>query len=314
MTITVYKSTDASAPVLSGTVGALVGVLDACLVNGYGAKAAAGWAVAFTATNKRTYRAASGARLYLDVDDSIALYANVKGIEVATAVGTGTGFFPTAAQFVSGMFTIKSQTANSTARPWILIASDIFFYFFCESNQTAFPASDANQGILWFGDINSFKASDAYQSFILANVAATGGNTVWAANLTAPGSTSSGHYIARTYLQTGSALSVSKTATTRQLYANESFFCSSTNWPAYPDTISGGVNLGETYIQETSGVRGKMPGLFEPQHTIGSLNTFITNQDTMNGAGPLSGLTFIFIKTYMQGSATWCVIQINGSW
>ena len=38
---TIYRSTDASAPVLTGEVGKLVDLLDACLVNGYGAKSAA---------------------------------------------------------------------------------------------------------------------------------------------------------------------------------------------------------------------------------------------------------------------------------
>lgn len=37
MTVRVYRSTDAAAPVLTGTAGTLIALLDACLVNGYGA-------------------------------------------------------------------------------------------------------------------------------------------------------------------------------------------------------------------------------------------------------------------------------------
>ena len=42
----VYKSTDSGAPTLNGTKGTLITVLKACLVNGYGAKAGAGWTIA----------------------------------------------------------------------------------------------------------------------------------------------------------------------------------------------------------------------------------------------------------------------------
>ena len=41
MTVRVYKSTDGSAPVLTGQAGSLTTLLDAVLVNGYGAATAA---------------------------------------------------------------------------------------------------------------------------------------------------------------------------------------------------------------------------------------------------------------------------------
>jgi hypothetical protein len=56
MTVRVYRSTDASAPVLTGQVGSLTALLDAILVNGYGALTAAGWTIAQTTTNKRGYK------------------------------------------------------------------------------------------------------------------------------------------------------------------------------------------------------------------------------------------------------------------
>src|SRR5277367_4813757 len=98
MTITVYKSSDASAPVLSGQAGAMAGVLDACLVNGYGSKAAAGWGTAFTGTNLRAYQPASGNRLYLALDDTGTTSCRLTGYEAMSAVSTGTGPFPTSLQ------------------------------------------------------------------------------------------------------------------------------------------------------------------------------------------------------------------------
>ena len=71
MTVTVYLSTDASAPTLDGNVGSLITVLDAVLVNGYGAKAAAGWTKAFSGTNKAAYRnsPSTGTGLFWRIQD-----------------------------------------------------------------------------------------------------------------------------------------------------------------------------------------------------------------------------------------------------
>jgi hypothetical protein len=43
MTVRLYSSLDVGAPVLNEASNTLVAVLDACLVNGYGAKASSGW-------------------------------------------------------------------------------------------------------------------------------------------------------------------------------------------------------------------------------------------------------------------------------
>jgi len=126
--ITVYRSDDASAPVLSGTLGSLIAVLDACLVNGYGSQASAGWAKPFTGTNLAVYRAPQGNRFYLRLDDTDAQYPVLRGYRAMTAVSTGTGLFPTTVQLSGGIRSVKSYTASSTVRPWIVIASPRAFY------------------------------------------------------------------------------------------------------------------------------------------------------------------------------------------
>lgn len=54
---TIYRSSDASAPQMTSVAGSLISVLDAVLVNGYGAKGAAGWAktVLNASTNEVAY-------------------------------------------------------------------------------------------------------------------------------------------------------------------------------------------------------------------------------------------------------------------
>src|SRR5574337_1555206 len=97
MTVNVYRSSDASAPVLTGQAGSLITVLDACLISGYGSKSPAGWVKPYSGTNLAAYRAATGNQFYFRVDDSGTVEARISGYETMSDVNTGTGQFPTTA-------------------------------------------------------------------------------------------------------------------------------------------------------------------------------------------------------------------------
>src|SRR5690349_16189318 len=143
MTVQIYRSTDSSAPVLTGQVGKLTDLLNACLVTGYGSKSAAGWTRAFNGTNQRTFRnsADDGTGYYVYVDDAGpgaagAREARARGYITQTALDTGTGQFPTSALLAIGTGAVvwrKSNTADSTARAWTLIADSTVFYLFVET-------------------------------------------------------------------------------------------------------------------------------------------------------------------------------------
>src|SRR5262245_26448894 len=135
MAVTVYRSTDSSAPTLSGTAGDLVNVLDKCLVAGYGSKTAAGWSKPFTGTNAAVFRMGGGNQFYLDVNDNgpgagTGQEARVRGYETMTAVATGTGPFPTVAQLAAGIIVRKSAALSGTTRAWVMVADDRSFYLF----------------------------------------------------------------------------------------------------------------------------------------------------------------------------------------
>lgn len=83
MTVTIYRSTDGGAPVLNGTAGSFVAVLDSCLV-------ASGWTIAFTSGNRRAYQQGSGNFFYLGVDDTAGQTARCRGYETATVAGVST--------------------------------------------------------------------------------------------------------------------------------------------------------------------------------------------------------------------------------
>ena len=91
MAVTVYRWDDPDAPVLSNpSAGSLIGVLDACLVDGYTGKTGAGWTKAFSGTNLAAYRQGAGSMCYLRVDDGTGSFkVKMRGYESMTDIDTG---------------------------------------------------------------------------------------------------------------------------------------------------------------------------------------------------------------------------------
>lgn len=230
MTVRIYKSTDASAPVLTGQVGKLTDLLDAILVNGYGAKTAAGWTIAYTGTNKRAYLqnltgANNPAGMHLYVDDNGtgtggAKEARVCGFETMSAITpTGTGQFPTGAQSTigSGQLVIrKSGSADATARAWTCIADGQTIYLFTETADTTVPLGAMP---FVFGDFFSYKPSDEYAVCIIARNIENSGSSIndplhlmgcTSAAVYPLNQTMWGHFVARHWTGSGGSVAVGK--------------------------------------------------------------------------------------------------------
>ncbi|MCQ4165145.1 hypothetical protein [Tahibacter harae] len=189
-TTRVFQSTDTSAPVLTGQVGSLAALLEACLVGvggvAYGsggtAKTAAGWTLAFTATNKRAFRnsvAAGGTGHYFRIDDTGGTAAGareavLKGYVSMSDVDTGVGsdIMPDATLYPSGGWILKSDTATSTARAWRIIADEISCHLWVSAD------GGFSQGFHSFGDLASEVPGDNYRSYVLyqASVWSSGSN------------------------------------------------------------------------------------------------------------------------------------------
>lgn len=129
---TIFRSTDAGAPILTGTAGSFAALMDAVLVSGYGvgaeAKAPLGWVRAFSAGHKRAYRnslASGGTGFYWRIDDSNAMYVLNSGFHSMTGVDAGVDEFA-----AGGNGWSKSVTANTTPRDWVVIGNDRSIYIF----------------------------------------------------------------------------------------------------------------------------------------------------------------------------------------
>lgn len=318
MAVTLYKSTDASAPSLNGNAGSLISVLDACLVNGYGSQPAAGWTKAFSGTNKASYRQGSGPMHYLDVDDSgpgaaTTQEARIRGYETMTAVGTGTGPFPTVAQ-VAGPNCRKSVATGTTARAWFLVADARTFYFWA-ATEVAIGSSGAYWGFA-FGDIYSLAGSgDTYKTQIICRVTensvSTTGDTLPKAGSFSGGLL--GHYQARDYTGLGGSKNNTKIGGPLGIMAQVSIgeIGGSTGVGA-PNLVDGKLYFAPILVQDATAVsvRGRLRGAYEPQFKPAGYS----DGDTVAGEGALSGHTLLLVKGFALDSSSAIAFDITGPW
>ncbi len=320
MSVYFYKSTDAGAPTLNGTAGSLISVLDACLVNGYGSKSAAGWTKAYSGTNLAAYRMSTfspATGMYLRVDDTGTTNGRIVGYESMSDVNTGTGPFPTSVQQSGGLYVYKSASSDSTARPWAIIATNRSFYLYDNPamSNVELSSTTATDNLYFFGDIITRKAVDGYQCVIIAMPNTFDSNNTsrfGQVNSSSSGyNANNGHYMARAYTGIGGSIQIAK----GRNYVFDSNFLvgtlGATVSNAYPDPITQSINFATTCIAESvSVVRGNLPGFYEP---ISGAN-MASAWNEYQGQGSMSGKNLVFIPTSNGSQQGLSTIQINGSW
>ncbi|MBB2915848.1 hypothetical protein [Cupriavidus alkaliphilus] len=318
MTVRLYRSTDASAPTLTGQVGSLVALLDAVLVNGYGSQTAAGWTKAYSGTNTASYRmdTSGNTGFYLDVNDNApasATDARMRGYEAMTAVSTGTGPFPTAAQSSFGIACRKSATANSTARPWYIVADGSCLYVFVDTGDITGCAF-----AFAFGDFFSYKSGDPYRCAIigryLENSGASNYDMVpWInGGLTPLTATSNGHYVARNWTGVGGSIAFSKFTSLLAGQGTSLVTGSLTSYVPYPNSPDSALELAPLWLGHTSCVRGYMKGLWCPLHAQP-----LSHGDLFTGSGNMAGKSFIALNfrndSASQGNGQ-IVVEYSDTW
>lgn len=294
MAFTAYSSADASAPTLDGTVGSLIDVLDACLVDGYGAKTAAGWAKSFSGTNKAAYRPPAGTRFYLRVQDDGpgaggAREARVTGYETMSDVDTGGGLF---GGEISSAFVVwrKSNTADSTARAWLVYADGRTVYIFI--------ATGDSSGVYMsyaFGDFYSIASGDAYNCLIIGRETENSvSNTLegMASGSSIVGTDLAGHYAARTSGGGGGEVTLGKHGDIAKSTFGSSSRASWNGLVTAPNGPDGAYYLAPCVIVEGSNIRGRMRGWWQ----LCNVPTGFTLGDTFSGANGLLGKTFQVVK------------------
>lgn len=309
---TIYSSADASAPSLSGTTGSLVALLDAILVNGYGAKSAAGWTKAFSGTDKAAYLMGGGSGFYMRVQDDgpgagTFKEARFAGYETMSDVDTGTGLFGGA---LSSAFMVvrKSSTADSTARAWIAFADDRTIHLFVLSGDLA-----NGYTVMSFGDCYSLAAGDDWMCSIIGRATENNASITTVDNIGRAAATAvavlTGHYMARTFGGGGSAIQYGKHADAIKSGTTATLSGTGSAMPQ-PNTADNAYYLSPIWITESSGiVRGWMRGVWQMP---GVASSFSDGQ-VINGANDLAGKTFQCVKNVFGGSSTECMLWIETS-
>lgn len=204
-----YRWDDANAPVLSGTRGSLIALIKACLIDGYEGKAIpGGWAMPFVSADNQkaafrlSFTHGTGKYLVVDEKTSASAYSpTIQGFESMTDVDTGLGGFPEDAYVASssyGSATRKgifiSGSADSTPRPWIIVANEVFLWVYVWPGVASTDAPEVSDyfSSFTFGDFYTLVTGDHHNTLLCISAPTSGSSVV---------STSGtiGHYAAGAY-------------------------------------------------------------------------------------------------------------------
>lgn len=298
MTLVYRTSEDVGALTLTGEVGSLAALLTDTLGD-------AGWTTAYTGTNLAAYRQAAcedGAlRAYLRVDDAGpgsdgAQEARIVGYETMSDVNTGARAFPTAVQSADGLFVRKSATADSTERPWILLADGRTVKMWMRTGDVA------GVWAYWtFGDYYSYRLPyDLYRTYIQARfvegsalqTSSVDGGNVLSGNVT---QAVNGCYLVRSQTQEVGAVQAG-------LVGNPAFgspgvggYSARYGEVAYKNPTDQLVYLPQIQVTEPTapfGVRGLVRGEYASGHPSGSLG----HGALIEGTQDLGGTTLVTIN------------------
>ncbi len=337
-TVKFFHSAMTGAPVLSGTAGSLIAVLDACLVNGFAVSSVnslvvasnvatatisgghsaevgsvvlvsgatpsglngekkvlsvgggnttltydatgignqtatgsislklspAGWSKTYSGTNLAAYKSNNvvGTACLLRVDDTNAKYCRCIGYETMTAISTGSGRFPTSTMFNGGVYWTKSTVADSSARPWVVVADDRFFYLLVHYHPT-YPIGGQFVG---FGDFLKASSTDAWACALTGYAGSFDAIAPGSVNdygTAAMVSVGQNMYFPRSYAATGSSVQASRNFP-QLVPTNTSSVISGSGLALYPNGGDYGLYLSTISLYENDLLahRGLSPGLY----------------------------------------------------
>jgi hypothetical protein len=255
------------------------------------------WSKVYSGTNTAVYRSSDpfGLGMYLNIDDTGAQWARVTGYETMTAVATGTGPFPTAAQIAGGGYWPKSVAAGATG--WTVVADSRGIYFIPIPglvNSSGYQSSSAR----FFGDMIPLRTGGdpwccALNYSSVSSVASQQDGQV-DGNSTAPAQT------ALPRLATGLGTSqlhvvYPYTGTVPSCSGGDAFLGS------FPSQYDGALRLSKKFIF-AGGPRAEFPGFYHMPQS-GAFDAFKTGQ-YVTGSGALAGKVFLAVNSSSAGFAS----------
>lgn len=295
MTVRVYRSSDSGAPAIGRSLGSLITLLDAVLVNGYGVKAGLGWTKAYSDVNKAMYRQGAGsAGRYLYVDDSVNVdYANVRGVCFPASITdiNRDAFGGTTAYF------------NKPDASWAVVGNEKFFYLFISRAGWG----PYYQGVC-FGDIASFAANDAGRTLLIHADYITGSALpAYDYLVRVDTSTLSNHSMAGGLQSTGALTGgLGKAVMAPAITMN------------YPAAV-GGLLYAPLVIHHGTGglsagveLRGMLPGAYRPLHDVQKLP--LASGTVIAGSGAYAGRSFEVFQGWDNTAPSVILIETSDTW
>ncbi|MGF6148966.1 Uncharacterised protein [Kingella potus] len=246
--VTLYTSEDPSAPKLANAAGAFKTILKACLLTGYGAKAAAGWEAAFEGNNKIALRPADpkSPRGLIRIDNGTAGIAYIQAYTAMSGIDSGEAVFN------------QTQNLHLTdysyqTRKWWLIACPRGFAFFAEGR-------GGGCRYLYFGDFPTLSAGDNGNMVCIGSFGQSYGQNIVPRGFYSRGGSA---YTFAALLKSYDGLR--KGAGANLQTAAFSLYSANETPQEYPSPVSGGFSAFPVYIMEYANSltmpRGLLPGI-----------------------------------------------------
>lgn len=273
-----------------------------------------GWEKAFSKTNVAVYRSVdpAGARPFLRVDDTNALYARVQEFESMSDVDTGVGTAP--ASVAGGYFWHKRQAAAATGVYWVLAGDSRLAYVCVAPHASALATSASGLGLYCHavGDINSYRSGDAWSPTICGAPSATFSDVsgcVFTSNL------STGMTMQRLSAGMGGAVQVGRATagTAGSVSGNDGAM------GPFPSRADNGLRLSGIVLSDglmaTNGPRGELPGAYHCTQS-GVVASMGVDVRLTPGQGIFANRQLLsFGVGVLSGAATGCgFIDVTGPW
>ena len=265
---------------------------------------------------ERTDVAATGMALRIDDSGSGAASATAARalmVESYTDLSTFTGAAPGASVFGGDGVYIPKGPNTAAAKAWVLVGDGRTFYLFTEaSSYAASSYAGTPQGIWAFGDIDSFRAGDAFSCILAGANDATGGNSSCLGSSQGMGSDPNQPQIVlcRPFNGVGVAVRAANIATGA---SNRRFGGSG---PAYPSPIDNGVPIcSPVMVSESSAafahpLRGILRGVGDPLATIAGGSLHLQVLETVVG----SDRRWLMVGFNQAGAYGHAAFDITGPW
>ena len=324
MSVTVYRSTDSGAPVLNGTSGnGIVNLFDICLVGSgtaYGSLPKKGWTKPYSGTNKGVYLTVDGGcylRVMHDGSNTGGFReALVRAAEGATDVDTLVDQFPSTSDVAAGSETWRiSDTLNSTAKDWVLIASENWLTLY------VMFGSSANIGDQYiFGKYSPVESANDWSYLITVRNSSNSATQVLAASSFVNAVT---QFTARTYVMRtpDGAVKAARAAFVTPSSNSGAGGLPGTIGPAIPDAAGRiKINQPQIWINGQAGgsslnpaLSGFFPNLWSPMHNCAAAGAGALFGDRFNGAGYDPSAQFELMGGALSSSGK-LIFELTDTW